>query len=43
MIVKRPDGFQVLSEKGKPLSKPDLSKEQAAKRLAAIEWFKANK
>jgi hypothetical protein len=43
MIVLTSSGFQVKSEKGKNLSKPDLSKQDAIKRLAAIEWFKAHK
>ena len=40
MIVKTKTGYQVKSESGKPLSKPNLTKEQANKRLAQIEFFK---
>jgi len=40
MIVKTKTGYQVKSESGKPLSKPNLTKEQANKRLAQIEMFK---
>lgn len=43
MIVKTPSGYQVKSEKGKNLSKSNLSKGQAKKRLAMVEWFKKNK
>jgi hypothetical protein len=37
---KKKQGYQVLSQKGKPLSKPNLSKEQAKKRLKQVEYFK---
>ncbi len=40
MIVKTPKGFEVKSEKGKPLSKKTLSKKQAVKRLQQVEYFK---
>lgn len=40
VIVKTNQGHQVQSEAGKPLSKPDLSKEQAEKRLQQVERFK---
>ena len=44
MIKKTPSGFVVKSEKtGKPLSKPNLTKGEAAKRIAQVEWFKKNK
>jgi len=43
MIVSTKKGFQVVSEKGKPLSKPDLSKEEAEKRLKQVEYFKNKK
>lgn len=43
MIVKTNKGYQVKSEKGKPLSKPNLSKPQAQKRLAQVEYFKNKK
>ena len=40
MIKKTPSGYKVTSEKGKNLSKPDLSKAEAEKRLREIEYFK---
>ena len=40
MIVKTSKGYQVRSEKGKPLSKPNLTKKQAEKRLAQVEYYK---
>ena len=40
MIVKTSKGHQVVSEKGKPLSKPNLTKKQAKARLAQVEHFK---
>jgi hypothetical protein len=40
MIRKTGEGFQVKSEGGKNLSKPNLTKEQAEKRLAQVEMFK---
>ena len=40
MIVPTSKGFQVKSEKGKPLSKKNLSKGQAVKRLKQVEYFK---
>ena len=40
MIKKTPSGYQVKSESGKNLSKPGLSKGQAEKRLAQVEYFK---
>jgi len=33
-------GFQVVSEKGKPLSRPDLTNAQADARLKEVEMFK---
>lgn len=41
MIVKTKNGHMVTSEEGKPLSSDDLSKEEAEKRLAQVEYFKA--
>ena len=41
MIVPAKGGFQVKSEGGKNLSKPGMSKDEAQKRLAQIEMFKA--
>lgn len=40
MIKKTKQGYQVTSEKGKPLSKSNLSKEEADKRLQEVEMFK---
>lgn len=40
MIVKREDGYHVVSEKGKNLGGPYKSKKQAAKRLQQVEYFK---
>ena len=41
MIKKTSQGHQVVSKSGKPLSKPNLSKAQAKKRLRQVEMFKA--
>lgn len=41
MIRKTKQGHQVVSEGGKALSSPDLSKEEAKKRLQQVEAFKA--
>ena len=43
MITKTKKGYQVKSESGKNLSKPNLTKEQAQKRLRAVEYFKSKK
>lgn len=43
MIVKTGSGYQVKSEGGKNLSKKTLSKAQAKKRLAQVEYFKNQK
>ena len=40
MITKTPQGYQVTSEQGKPLSKPNLTKQQAEKRLRQVEYLK---
>ena len=40
MIVKTKRGFQVKSHKGRPLSKPGLSKKAAKNRLSEVEFFK---
>ena len=40
MIVKTKSGYKVVSESGKNLSKPNLSKQQADKRLKQVEYFK---
>ena len=41
MIVKTKAGYVVKSEKGKNLSADDLTKDEAEKRLATVEMFKA--
>lgn len=40
MITKTKSGYQVKSEKGKNMSKPNLTKQEAQKRLKQIEYFK---
>jgi hypothetical protein len=40
MIKKTSQGYQVKSESGKNMSNPDLTKEEALKRLFQIEYFK---
>jgi len=40
MIRKTQNGYQVKSEGGKNLSKPNLNREQAEKRLRQVEFFK---
>lgn len=40
MLIKTPQGYQVRSHKGRPLSKPDLSEAQGLARLAQVEMFK---
>jgi len=42
MIKKTSGGYKVTSEKGKNLSKPNLSKADAEKRLRQVEYFKNN-
>jgi len=44
VIKKTPSGYQVKSESGnKNLSKPNLTKAQAVKRLQQVEYFKHQK
>lgn len=43
MIRKTKSGYQVKSESGKNLSKPNLSKAEAEKRLKQVEYFKHKK
>lgn len=43
MIKKTSQGYKVVSEKGKNMSAKNLTKEQAEKRLAEIEYFKHKK
>lgn len=40
MIKKTSQGYKVISESGKNMSKENLSLEAAKKRLAEIEYFK---
>lgn len=40
MIVKKPDGYHVVSEEGKNLGGPYKSVAEAKKRLAQVEMFK---
>jgi hypothetical protein len=40
MIIQTKTGYQVVSEEGKPLSKPNLTKGGAKRRLAQVEMFK---
>jgi len=42
-IRKTKSGHQVVSKKGKPLSKKNLSKKAAVKRLKQVEYFKKKK
>ncbi|HET8689499.1 MAG TPA: hypothetical protein VFM18_23045 [Methanosarcina sp.] len=42
MIKKTAQGYKVTSESGKNMSKKNLSKGQAEKRLKQIEWFKSH-
>lgn len=43
MIVKTRQGYQVRSESGRNLSRPNLTKQQAQKRLAQVEYYKGKK
>lgn len=43
MIKKTSQGYQVKSESGKNLSKPNLTKEQAERRLRQVEYFKGKR
>lgn len=43
MIKKTKSGYQVKSEGGKNLSKPNLTKKQAEHRLKQVEYFKHKK
>lgn len=40
MIRKTSKGYKVVSKSGKNLSKPNLTKPQAVKRLQQVEYFK---
>lgn len=41
MIVKKKDGFHVVSESGKNLGGPYKTRDEAEKRLRQVEFFKA--
>lgn len=43
MIKKTKGGYKVVSKSGKNLSKPNLSKKQAVKRLRQVEYYKHKK
>lgn len=43
MIVKTSKGYVVKSEKGKNLSRPYATRQQAEKRLSQVEYFKRKK
>lgn len=43
MIVKKKDGYHVVSEKGKNLGGPYRTRGQAEKRLSQVEYFKHKK
>lgn len=43
MIVKRKDGYHVMSEEGKHLGGPYKTKAAALKRLRQVEYFKHRK
>ena len=43
MIVKTNKGYVVKSEKGKNLSKPYATRQQAQRRLNQVEYFKSRK
>jgi hypothetical protein len=43
MIRKTREGYVVTSEKGKRLSRPNLSRAGAVKRLRQVEYFKNRK
>ena len=40
MIVKKKDGYHVVSEKGKNLGGPYKTREESMKRLGQVEYFK---
>lgn len=42
MIKKTGSGYKVTSESGKRLSKNDLTRAEAERRLAQVEWFKTH-
>jgi len=40
MIRKTAQGYKVVSKSGKNMSKPNLTKKEAEKRLQQVEYFK---
>ena len=40
MIIKKKDGYHVISEKGKNLGGPYKTRVEAVKRLGQVEYFK---
>lgn len=40
MIIKKKDGYHVMSEEGKNLGGPYTTREEAEKRLSQVEAFK---
>lgn len=40
MIIKKKDGYHVVSEKGKNLGGPYKTRAEAVKRLQQVEYFK---
>ena len=43
MVIKKPDGWYVVTEKGKNLGGPYRSKDAANRRLQQVEYFKRKK
>jgi hypothetical protein len=43
MIKKTSKGYKVVSKSGKKISKSNLTKKQAVKRLKQVEYFKHKK
>lgn len=43
MIIKTKNGYRVVSEKGKALSKDNPTKKQSKGRLREVEFFKRHK
>jgi hypothetical protein len=40
MIIRKKEGYHVISEKGKNLGGPYTTREEAAERLRQVEYFK---
>lgn len=43
MVVKKKDGYHVMSESGKNMGGPYKTKKEAEKRLREVEYFKHKK